>query len=61
MRLIHPTYYAETTDTDYPFESGVSRSNQQVTIDPDVFVDGRLFPPDGRADLFWRRSTWVRQ
>lgn len=52
MRLIHPTYYAETTDTDYPFESGVSRSNQQVTIDPDVFVDGRLFPPDGRADLF---------
>jgi hypothetical protein len=52
MRIVYPTYHEESVDADYPFESGASRSNGGVTIENDVFVDGRLFPPDGRRDLF---------
>lgn len=52
MRINYPTYYEEAVGTDYPFKSGASRSNGTVVIENDVFVDGRLFPPLGRYDLF---------
>ena len=52
MRVTYPTYYDESIDSDYPFESGVSRSNGEVEIEQGVFVDARLFVPDGRHDVF---------
>lgn len=52
MQIEHPTYYDENKDTDYPFESGASRSNGDAVIAQDAFVDARLFPPSGRHDIF---------
>lgn len=52
MRVDFPSYYQESVDSAYPFASDATRRNGDVVIDDDVFVDGRLFPPDGRHDLF---------
>lgn len=52
MRVVYPTYYEESVDAAYPFESGSTRTNGEVSIEDDVFVDGRLFPPDGRHDVY---------
>ncbi len=52
MRIVYPTYYEESVDTAYPFESFATRTNGSITIEDDIFVDGRFFPPDGRNDLF---------
>jgi hypothetical protein len=52
MRVTLPTYYDESVDTAYPFDPSATRTNGQVAIENDVFIDGRLYPPGGRHDLF---------
>lgn len=52
MRVLYPTYYDESVDAAYPFAGNVSRSNGSVRIDDDIFVDARLYPPDGSHDLY---------
>lgn len=57
MRVEHPTYYGEVLNQDYPFETGVSRSNGRATIDRDVFVDGRIFPPRAVGTVYLSEIT----
>ena len=52
VRINYPEQWDEAATMEYPFESGVSRNNGVFTIDNDVFIDGRIFPPDGRHDVF---------
>lgn len=52
MRITQPTYYDESIDTAYPFDASSSRSNGAILIPDNVFVDGRLYPPNGRYDTF---------
>lgn len=52
MRITHQTYYEEAIDAAYPFDASATRSNGQVSIEDDIFVDGRLYPPNGRYNLF---------
>lgn len=52
MRVLYPTYYDESVDAAYPFAGDTRRSNGAVRIDDDIFVDGRLYPPDGSAELY---------
>ena len=52
MRTVYPTYGEESVDAAYPFESGATRTSGDASIEDDVFVDGRFFPPDGRWDLY---------
>lgn len=52
MRIAHQTYYEEAIGAAYPFDASATRSNGRVDIDDDIFADGRLYPPNGRCDLF---------
>lgn len=52
MRIIHPSYYDESLDTAYPFDSSASRTNGSVSFDNDIFVDARIFIPDSRIDVY---------
>jgi len=52
MRINYPAYHAESSDANYPFEANISRSNGDITIENDIFVDARFYPPDGRHDIF---------
>ena len=52
MRITHQTYYEESIDAAYPFDTSATRTNGRVGLDDDIFADGRFYPPDGRHDLF---------
>lgn len=41
----------------YPFADGVPAASDEVTLPDDLFVDGRLYPVGGNAELYLSRIT----
>lgn len=44
-RIEYPTYYQEIIEQAYPFDPKTSRSNGQVSISNEIFIDGRIYLP----------------
>jgi len=57
MLVIHPSYYDDAINQAYPFDASVARTNNTVTIDNDVFVDARVFVPNGTLDVYISKIT----